>query len=197
MGILILEVNTGYIHPFLWQLKNPRNKHEVYDELNIKDGWYDYMSEKKSEIDVLVRAFVTPVEALWKYVENSGYQPMGWQDTDTKPRVKEAHALLESSNRYLSGLGLQPTVDDVREILQKLQEVADAKVNVRNHRDEWPLQRRLQACGPPLKAYVDYIDPELSDSLPWRNGWKTTVGIKMHEMDIQELLCRMKQINCV
>jgi hypothetical protein len=155
------------------------------------------MMKSKSEIDALVRAFCTPVEELWGYVENSGYHPWGWQDTDVKPRVREAHALLESSNSYLKGSGLQPTVDDVRAILQKLGEVAGAKARVRNHRNEPPLQQLLQKCGPPLKAYVDSIDPEKSDSLPWRNGWKTTVGSEMHEMDIQELLCRMKQINCV
>jgi hypothetical protein len=121
----------------------------------------------------------------------------GWQDTDVLPRVREAYAFLLSANKYLQGLGDEPTTAQVRDILRKLEEVADAKVRVRNHRGEWPLQRRLQKCGPPLKAYVDYIDPEQSDRLPWRNGWKTTVGTKMHEMDIQKLLCRMKQINCV
>ena len=149
------------------------------------------------KIEELVRAFCTPVEELWGYVEKSGYHPTGWQDTDVKPRVREANALLESSKRYLNGSRLQPTVDDVRQILQKLEEVVKAKTQVRNHRDEWPLQWRLQKCGPPLKAYVDYVDPEQSDSLPWRNGWKTTVGTKLDEMDIQKLLCRMKQINCV
>ena len=88
------------------------------------------------KIEELVRAFCTPVEELWGYVEKSGYHPTGWQDTDDKPRVREANALLESSKRYLNGSGLQPTVDDVRQILQKLEEVAKAKTQVRNHRDE-------------------------------------------------------------
>ena len=154
-----------------------------------------HISQTYVETERLVRAFCEPVEELWKYVQTSGHHPMGWTDTDVLPRVREAHELIVSVKRYLVSLRHRPTTEEVKSILQKLEEVATAKAMVRNHRDEWPLQRRLQACGPPLKAYVDYIDPEQGESLPWRNGWKTAVGNKIHTADIQTLLHRMKKIN--
>ena len=151
-----------------------------------------HISQTYKETERLVRAFCAPVEELWRYVENSGHHPMGWRDTDVFPRVREAHDLIVDVKRYLLHHRSRPTTEEVRAILQKLEQVSGAKAQVRNHRDTWPLQRRLQNCGPPLKEYVDYIDPEQSESLPWRNGWKTTVGT-----EVQELLCRMKQINCI
>ena len=153
-------------------------------------------SQSMAETERLVRAFCAPVEDLWTYVQTSGYHPMGWQNTDVLPRVREAHELIGSVKRYLVSLRGRPTTEEVTAILQKLEEVAGAKDQVSNHRDTWPLQRRLQACGPPLKAYVDYIDPEQSESLPWRNGWKTTVEGMMHDADVSTLLRQMRQL-CV
>jgi hypothetical protein len=125
---------------------------------------------ESAEADRLVRAFVAPVEALWTYVEGSGPQPMGWRDaTEVVARVREARALVVEVKGLLD-FGLRPTTKEVRAILQKLQEVAAAKARVRNHRNESDLTMKLMACGPPCQKYVEYIDPEQSQSLPWQNG---------------------------
>jgi hypothetical protein len=95
---------------------------------------------------------------------------MGWTDTDVLPRVREAHALIEAVVGYLEGKRVQPTTDEVREILRKLQEVAQAKAAVRNHRNESTLTIKLMTCGPPCQKYVAHTDVEQSESLPWQNG---------------------------
>ncbi len=128
-------------------------------------------SQTYAETERLVRAFVAPVEALWTYVEGSGPQPMGWRDADeVVARVREAHALIVDVKRCLVGVRLRPTTEEVRAILQKLEEVAGAKARVRNHRNESPLTMKLMACGPPCQKYVAYTDVEQSQSLPWQNG---------------------------
>jgi hypothetical protein len=127
-------------------------------------------SQTYAETERLVRAFCEPVEELWSYVQTSGHHPMGWTDTDVFPRVREAHELIVSVKRYLVSLRHRPTTEEVKAILQKLEEVAQAKAGVRNHRNTSTLTMKLMKCGPPCQAYVAYIDPEQSESLPWQNG---------------------------
>ena len=129
-----------------------------------------HISQTYAETERLVRAFCAPVEELWGYVQASGHLPMGWTDTDVFPRVREAHDLIVSVKGYLVSLRQRPTTEEVRAILHKLQEVARAHAQVRNHRDDSSLTMRLMACGPPCQAYVAYIDPEQSMSLPWQTG---------------------------
>ena len=144
----------------------------------------------RNETARLVRAFIAPVEALWTYVENSGHTPTGWRDTDVLPRAREAHDLIVA-------LRDRPTTEEVRIILRKLQEVAQAQARVRNHRNESSLSMKLQACGPPFQAYVAYTDPEQSKDLPWQNGLTRMMtaeerrGLPL-QAHIQTLLLRMK-----
>jgi hypothetical protein len=118
----------------------------------------------------LVRAFCEPIEELWEYVRGSGETPTGWHDTDVWERVQEAHALIVAVKGYLDGLRDRPTTDEVRAILEKLAAVADARAQVRNHREAATLTSKLTRCGPPCQAYVAHTDREHSQSLPWQNG---------------------------
>jgi hypothetical protein len=152
-------------------------------------------SQSQTETKILVRAFVAPIEALKTWVEHSGHPPIGFLGTGLLSKVNEVVELLQSVNDYLLVGGLPPTTMLVKLILQKLEEAAGHAANVRGVHDHWNWRVKLHACGPPLKAYVDYIDPDQSASLPWRNGWKTTVGNNIHTADVQTLLYRMKKIN--
>jgi hypothetical protein len=152
-------------------------------------------SQTYKETERLVRAFCQPVEALETWVEKSGHPPVGFLGTGLLAIVKEAVELLQPAKDYLVSRRPRPTVMEVRGILQKLEEAAGHAAQVRGVHDHWNWRVKVHACGPPLKAYVHYIDPDQSESLPWRNGWKTTVENKMHEVDVQTLLYRMKQIN--
>jgi hypothetical protein len=153
----------------------------------------------------LVRAFCEPIEELWRYVQASGHHPVGWTDTDVLPCVREVHALIVAVKGYLDGLRDQPTTDEVREILRKLEEVAQAKAAVRNHRNESTLTIKLIHCGPPCQAYVAHTDREHSQSLPWQNGMTRMQtaeeraracsghGQTQHA-HIETLLCQMKAL---
>ncbi len=130
---------------------------------------------------------------------------MGWTDTDVLPCVREVHALIVAVKGYLDGLRDQPTTDEVREILRKLEEVAQAKAAVRNHRNESTLTIKLIHCGPPCQAYVAHTDREHSQSLPWQNGMTRMQtaeeraracsghGQTQHA-HIETLLCQMKAL---
>jgi hypothetical protein len=129
---------------------------------------------------------------------------MGWQGTPVVSRVQEAHNLIVDVKGYLDAKRDRPTTEEVRAILSKLEEVADAKATVRNHRNPSTLIIKLMACGPPCQAYVAYIDPDQSHDLPWQNGLtrvrteeeRTTHGHgRSKQAHIQTLLYRMKKIN--
>jgi hypothetical protein len=158
-----------------------------------------HQSQTKAETERLVRAFCEPVEKLWEYVQTSGHHPMGWQDTDVFPRVREAHELIVEVKGYLVSLRPRPTTEEVRAILQKLQEVARAHAQVRNHRDDSSLTIRLRRCGRPCQAYVAYIDPEQSMSLPWQNGMTRMQTAEERrglppQAHVQTLLLRMQKL---
>ena len=151
-------------------------------------------SQTQAETEIFVRAFIEPIDALNTWMDQSTYPPMGFKGTGLWPYVDEVVKLLQPARSYLDGQRPRPTVDQVRAILMKLEAAADHAAGVRGVHDHWNWRVKVHACGPPLKAYIDYIDPEQSESLPWRDGWKTTLGSKMHTADVQTLLHRMKKI---
>jgi hypothetical protein len=171
--------------------------------LHIKDGCAASMADPETER--LARAFCEPIEELWRYVQVSGHHPVGWTVTAVFPRVREVHALIVAVKGYLDVLRERPTTDEVREILRKLQEVAQAKTGVRNHLQPSTLTIKLMECGPPCQAYVAHTDPEHSKSLPWQNGLTRMQtpeerrgitgghGLPPHA-HIETLLCRMKTL---
>jgi hypothetical protein len=172
--------------------------------LHIKDLYPDCMSRHPAYVPTpvdpisetgLVRAFCTPVEELWNYVQKPGGPPMGWQGTEVVPRVREARNLIVAVKGYLDAKRDRPTTEEVRAILSKLEEVANASAKVSNHRNTSTLTIKLMACGPPCQAYVAYIDPDQSHDLPWQNGLTEIRKGNMHTADVQTLLHRMKKIN--
>ncbi len=81
--------------------------------------------------------------------------------------MKEAHELIVGVKGYLEGNRPPPTTEEVRAILEKLAVVADARAQVRTHREATTLTMKLTKCGPPCQAYVAHTDREHSQSLPW------------------------------
>jgi hypothetical protein len=118
----------------------------------------DYVNMKMTDPHVkqLVQAFFTPISELIT---------VDFEDTCLE-HIKKANGILwGEADGYLHRGQLKPTLINVCAIKLELEQVSDAAVP-RSMKD-----RRIRACGPPLKAYIDYIDPDNRLTREWKDGW--------------------------
>lgn len=134
------------------------------------------------ETQKLVRAFCVSIEALGTWKETSGLERK-YSGRRLLAYVQEVMESVQPGLRYLNGSGPRPTTPQVRAIIEKLEESVDFANGERCRgevsdidRESWSVQ--VLACVPPLKAYVDCVDPTQSSTLPWREAW--TLREPMH-----------------
>ena len=116
------------------------------------------------ETERLVRAFCVCVEELQKWKETSGLEQK-YGGKKLLAYGREAVELIKPGLEYLFRSGPRPTTAQVRAIVEELEEAADFANGKRCSdevsgvdRERWRTQ--LLACVPPLKAYVERVDPQ-------------------------------------
>jgi hypothetical protein len=104
----------------------------------------------------LVQAFFTPISELIQ----------GDFKGTCLHHIQLANRILwGEADGYLKRGKLKPTLVNVCGIKSELEQASDAAVPG-SMKD-----RRIRACGPPLKAYIDYIDPDNMLTREWKDGW--------------------------
>jgi hypothetical protein len=126
----------------------------------------------------LVQAFFTPIAELL----TGGFQGTCLQ------HIQQAYNILwGEADGYLHGGQLKPTLVNVSAIKSELEQASDAAI------PKSILYRKIRACGPPLKAYIDYIDPDNRLTREWKDGWipivHSVVGPESHTLfEMRDLL---------
>ena len=123
------------------------------------DDSYSLLKEQymHDPVGVRVRALCVPVEVLWGFVQNL-------TDTDVFVLIQKAYELLLPAHKYLTGSGSCPTTDEVRAILQQLEAADEYEYTASDHPSKQTLLMQLQACRPPLNAYIDSLSRDSPES---------------------------------
>ncbi len=106
----------------------------------------------------LVQAFFTPISELIQ----------GDFKGTCLHHIQLANRILwGEADGYLKRGKLKPTLVNVCGIKLELEKASD-EVQPGSLK-----YRRIRACGPPLRAYIDYIDPDnsLTREWKWKDGW--------------------------
>ena len=114
------------------------------------------MKMTDQHVRILVEAFFTPITELL----TGGFQGICLR------HIQQAYNILwGESDSYLHRGQLKPTLINVSAIKSELEQASDAAV------PKSILYRKIRACAPPLKAYMDFIDPDNSLTRQWKDGW--------------------------
>ena len=116
------------------------------------------------ETQRLVRAFCVCVEELQTWKETSGLEQK-YGGRKLLAYGREAVDLLQPALKYLRGMGPRPTTAQVRAIVEELEEAAEFANGERCSGEVSDIDRQgwrtqVLACVPPLKAYVERVDPQ-------------------------------------
>ena len=116
------------------------------------------------ETQRLVRVFCVCVEELQTWKETSGLEQK-YGGRRLLAYGREAVVLLQPALKYLHGMGPRPTTAQVRAIVEELEESAEFADGDRCSGEVSAIDRQgwrtqVLACVPPLKAYVERVDPQ-------------------------------------
>ena len=138
------------------------------------------MKMTDTDVKILVQAFFTPISELIQ---------VDFNDTCLQ-HIQQANRILwGEADSYLHRGKLKPTLVNVCVIKSELEQASDSYAAVPRS----ILYRRIRACGPPLKAYIDYIDPDNRLTREWKDGWipivPSLVGPESHTLfEMRDLL---------
>ena len=87
----------------------------------VDDGEFGQEKYRNKDMERRVGAVCKALEGLQAWVERSGHQPLGFQDTTVKTNVDEAYSRAGVARGYLDDQGPYPDNTVVRGIMQELE----------------------------------------------------------------------------